>query len=276
MLLKPRPKLALEAIGSAGSASSAIVLSRPTANDVPRPRRPVSSFRYYGIAPTARIPWLALLLSAGLHALLLLGFNRHQPVHRISTRDDTVAEIMMMPVLDDPADDKPKELDDSDTEAAPSVSVPMLADIPSRVSVDTAFTQPLDLTIPLKSDPNAARVVSIPVNIQRGQLDGRGIKDLFNLSELDRRPVPIVQISPRFPNEMKLLGVNGRVRVGFIVDREGNVIRAYVVSSTRGAFEDSAIEAILKWKFRPGMKNGRKVNSRVEQPLDFTVSNDAS
>jgi protein TonB len=133
------------------------------------------------------------------------------------------------------------------------------------------FIQPLDLTIPLKSDSMAGRLVSIPVNIQHGRPDASGMKDLFNISELDRKPEPIVQIQPNYPFEMKREGIEARVRVGFIVDSHGDVILPYIVSSTHTGFERSAIEAVAKWRFRPGMKNGRKVNTRVEQPMDFKV-----
>jgi outer membrane biosynthesis protein TonB len=34
------------------------------------------------------------------------------------------------------------------------------------------------------------------------------------------------------------------------------------------------LEAVVKWKFKPGMRNGKKVNTRVEQPIDFKVTED--
>jgi protein TonB len=88
---------------------------------------------------------------------------------------------------------------------------------------------------------------------------------------LDRRPEPIVQAQPNYPFEMKRGGIEAQVRVGFIVNSKGDVILPYVVSATHTGFDHAAIEAVLKWKFRPGMKNGRKVNTRVEQPMNFTV-----
>jgi hypothetical protein len=29
---------------------------------------------------------------------------------------------------------------------------------------------------------------------------------------------------------------------------------------------------VLKWKFKPGKKGGANVNTRVQQPLDFTLN----
>jgi protein TonB len=37
-------------------------------------------------------------------------------------------------------------------------------------------------------------------------------------------------------------------------------------------FERPALEGVVRWKFRPGMKLGRKVNTRVIQPIDFSIN----
>jgi len=34
----------------------------------------------------------------------------------------------------------------------------------------------------------------------------------------------------------------------------------------------AAVTGVLKWKFRPGMKSGRRVNSRVAVPINFRVT----
>ena len=237
----------------------------------PQPSRPrVSTLRYHGVPHSAWAVWLGALVSVGLHAFVLLSFNRHAIVQKIVVADAPIEQMQMMPVLDDPKDDKPKELNDDPVDA-PAVSVPMLADLPTTVTVETSFIQQLDPTVPLKADGMAGKFVSIPVNIQHGRPDTSNIKNLFNPSELDRVPEPIVQTQPGYPFELKRAGIDGRVRVGFIVDSQGNVILPYIVSSTNRGFERAAIEALQKWKFRPGMKNGRKVNTRVEQPITFNV-----
>jgi protein TonB len=232
--------------------------------------RRAASFRYYGIPAASRISWLAILVSVGLHAGLLLGFNRHVVPKKAAIVQDGPSEIMMMPDLKDPEDDKPKELNDEEV-AAPSVQVPMLQDVPVNVPVDSAFTQLADLTIPAKLDGAANGIISIPTNIQRGRPDTSGMKDLFNIADLDRKPEAIMQSAPNFPFELKQSVPEARVRVGFIVNTQGDVIMPYIVTSTHRGFERAALEAVAKWKFKPGMRGGRKVNTRVEQPIDFKV-----
>jgi len=273
MLLKNRGQTpVLEVIPSNPTAAISHLIQ--TGRGAARPASPGSSFHYFGIPPPARIPWVAIILSVGLHAVGILGFNGRKVVSKHVMVEDTSSQMLMMPDLKDPEEDKPKELSDDEPLATPSIQVPMLADIPVMVPVDASFTQLLDLTVPAKSDAAANSVINIPLNIQRGRPDTSGIKDLFNIADLDRRPEPIVQTPPVFPYELKTQAPEGNVRLGFIVTSKGDVIMPYIVNSTHRGFERPALEAVMKWKFKPGIRNGRKVNTRVEQPFNFKVAED--
>ena len=59
---------------------------------------------------------------------------------------------------------------------------------------------------------------------------------------------------------MRRAGITGEVTVGFIVDSDGDVQNAYVVSPSQREFEAAALQAVSKWKFRPGKKGGKSVN----------------
>ena len=209
-------------------------------------------------------------MSIGLHAAALLAFNSRPAPKKHVVVEEAPSTMMMMPDLSDPEEEKPKELSDEEPMTAPAVQVPMLADIPTMVPVDS-FTQLVDPTVPMKAEAAANSVIAIPVNIQRGRPDTSKIKDLFNIAELDRIPEPIVQTAPTFPYSLKEEFPTARVRLGFIVSSKGDVIMPYVISSTNRGFERPALDAVMKWKFKPGMRGGRKVNTRVEQPIDFKV-----
>lgn len=239
-----------------------------------RSNPPTGSFHYHGIPPPPRISWLAVFISASLHAVVILGFNDRPVVKKHVVVEDISSPMLMMPDLKDPEEEKPKELSDEEPITTPSVQVPMLADIPVQVPVNASFTQLLDLTVPAKAEAAASSVINIPLHIQRGRPDTSGIKDLFNIADLDRKPEPIVQTPPIFPFELKSQIPEASVRLGFIVTSQGTVIMPYVISSTHRGFERPALEAVQKWKFKPGIRNGRKVNTRVEQPIDFRVTDD--
>jgi TonB family protein len=87
----------------------------------------------------------------------------------------------------------------------------------------------------------------------------------------DQAPVVIHQERPVYPYSMRLTGNRGEVTVDFIVDPEGNVEKADVTKSSHPDFEAPAVEAVLKWKFKPGMKNGHPVWVHMAVPVIFDL-----
>ena len=81
-----------------------------------------------------------------------------------------------------------------------------------------------------------------------------------------------VQPQPVYPYEMRRAGITGEVNVGFIVDSNGDVRDAYVINSTHREFEVPAVQAVSKWKFRPGRRSGKAVNTRMSVPIVFSFS----
>ena len=125
--------------------------------------------------------------------------------------------------------------------------------------------------MPPKPGGAAGSVMAIPLNIQRGRPDTSGIKAPFNIADLDRKPEPIVQTPPVFPCELKQSVSEARARVGFIVTSRGDVIMPCVSNSSDRGFERATRKAEAKGKFKPGVRRGRKGNTRERQPLDFKV-----
>lgn len=102
---------------------------------------------------------------------------------------------------------------------------------------------------------------------------GGGLDDmaLFDVSDLDKPPVPISQPAPRYPAELKRQKMNGNAVVVFILNEDGQVEDPRVESATHPAFEKAALDAIRRWRFKPGMKAGKPVRSNVRQPFAFKV-----
>ena len=63
--------------------------------------------------------------------------------------------------------------------------------------------------------------------------------------------------------------MTGSVLVKFVVDPYGRVANAVVVSSTFPAFDEPALRAVLKWRFKPGTKNGVPAAFRMDIPIEF-------
>jgi TonB family protein len=111
---------------------------------------------------------------------------------------------------------------------------------------------------------------SLSVNVQPlPALNGAAV---YEGPAVDRQPKPKFQARPRYPFEMRRRGIAGEVVVDLIVDDKGDVINARVASSSREEFEAAAVQAISKWKYFPGQKNGRNVHTHLQVPIIFTVN----
>ena len=100
--------------------------------------------------------------------------------------------------------------------------------------------------------------------------------DVFEAAQLDAMPRPVKRIPPTYPAALRDFGITGRARVGFVIDAEGKVVEAKVLSSTHDAFAQPALDALAQWQFAPGQKNGAAVNTRVQMDLVFTLQRDGS
>jgi protein TonB len=74
---------------------------------------------------------------------------------------------------------------------------------------------------------------------------------------------------------MRRAGISGEVVVDFIVDTNGEVRNAYAAHSSQREFEAAAVQAVSKWKFRPGRKNGHAVFTHMQVPIVFTLNEDS-
>lgn len=237
---------------------------RRATNALPMTPPPAGSWRYPS-TPKTRWPFAVAIIGAvSLHAAMFYSFE--QPVVRkpvAAKVTEQVIQMEMPPLPPEETEDKPTELVEEQTT---TVAVPQLADVPSAVAL-TEFSQPIDLRPKAEIDGAALRSMTIPVNHGRG---GNGLGNngsIFKLADLDRIPQAIAQPSPQAPQMPGL--ENGVVRVSFIVDADGNVRDPRVIESSDFAFESHAVQGVKRWKFRPGMKGGRKVATLMEVPIRF-------
>ena len=71
------------------------------------------------------------------------------------------------------------------------------------------------------------------------------------------------KVEPIYPSEAAHRGVQGRVNVKILVNRDGNVEKACAIDGDQ-TLKDSVEKAALQWKFKPyfGAPNAAKVGSR--------------
>lgn len=86
-----------------------------------------------------------------------------------------------------------------------------------------------------------------------------------------KQPEAVSRKEPIYPAAMRNSGLVGEVTLQFIVNTDGKVIEPTVLRSNNPGFEQAAIEAILKWKFKPGTVDGMPVKTRMQLPISFNL-----
>lgn len=209
---------------------------------------------------------IGFLISLALHGGLAFSGNSEPPVKAKEEAPPTIALIEMPKV--EPEEEEEKVVDEAPPTPA-DFAPPMLTDVPQLIT-DTSFVQQLQPPPPEGLRPNTG-VFTIPENRTSGL--GKGL-EIFDISKLDQIPEPKYRVDPQYPFEMRRAGITGEVVVEFIVDANGKVMNAFAAKSSQREFEANAVQAVSKWTFKPGRKNGRNVNTRMQVPIVFTLNND--
>lgn len=80
-----------------------------------------------------------------------------------------------------------------------------------------------------------------------------------------------VQKQITYPKLAVMAGIEGRVVVQFIIDKEGNVNDPVVVRGIGGGCDEEAVKAVQQAKFIPGRQRGKPVLVRYSLPISFSL-----
>lgn len=94
------------------------------------------------------------------------------------------------------------------------------------------------------------------------------VKANFGLSSTDGEYLPIVKVAPMYPARAQSQGIEGWVLLQFTVTEAGTVADPVVLESQPpDVFDEAAKKAVLKFKYKPRVENGKPVAVRNVQHL---------
>ena len=127
----------------------------------------------------------------------------------------------------------------------------------------------MDLDIDPRLTGGVPVVAALPQVQPQATIDFNG---LFDMDDLDAIPVPSFKTNPRYPYRAKRLGLEGEVKIRFLVDKEGTVSDITIVEATPPEiFDKSVINAVSTWKYTPGELSGRQVATLVTTTILFKL-----
>jgi protein TonB len=202
----------------------------------------------------------ALTAGLGLTAIIfcILPFSHlvNKPTRTLELRKTSAVD------LPPPAEDTPPP---PPVEEAPPPEAPP----PPRLA-DAAQAVPITADLELAAGSGGALAGFGEI---RSLTAAQAIQDqTFDVSELEKRPEAVSQVAPAYPPELRKAKIEGSVMLVFVLDEGGRVEDPRVENSTRPEFEKPALEAIRKWRFRPGMREGTAVRTYIRVPIKFRVS----
>ncbi len=84
-------------------------------------------------------------------------------------------------------------------------------------------------------------------------------------------PSVIFKVDPEYSEEARKAKYSGAVMLAIVVDTEGKARDIHVVKSLGMGLDEKAIEAVEKWKFKPGMKGGQAVAVKATIEVNFRL-----
>ena len=214
---------------------------------------------YHSKSNSVGLPF-AVGLSAGITALIfcILPFSHivNKPSRTLELRKASSADLP--PPAEEQAPPPPPEAE-KPPEAPPE---PQLADAPQQIPLSA------DLDVAAGSGGALAgfgdiRAVTATETMQQ---------DAFDVADLEKRPEAVSQVPPTYPPELRKAKIEGLVTLAFVLSEDGRVEEPRVETSSRPEFERPALEAIRKWRFKPGIKDGQAVRTYVRIPMRFRVA----
>ena len=167
---------------------------------------------------------------------------------------------------DKPEDEKPKEIE-TEKQAVPE-KAPELKEAPAPLDLAQ-----LELALnPSLGDGGGSDFLSRAPTVLSGRATAAAeaaTDQIFALADLDQAPRAVFQPPPEYPAALRKQKLDGTVHVLFMVDKTGRVESPIVQRSTNPAFEPAALQAVKRWRFDPGKRNGEPVVFRMRVPITF-------
>jgi protein TonB len=85
------------------------------------------------------------------------------------------------------------------------------------------------------------------------------------------QPSVLFKVDPEYSEEARKAKYSGTVTLAVVVDADGHARDIHVVKSLGMGLDEKAVEAVQKWKFKPGMKGGAAVNVRATIEVNFRL-----
>ncbi len=173
---------------------------------------------------------------------------------------------------------------------------PMIVDHTPKLAMDASLLAPPDTPLPQSNLNNWGDPLAKFVNGSNGNGLGGGMGNgtgggvgsgggggfgpgsgggvgggVFRVGGGVSQPVVIFRVDPEYSEEARKAKYSGTVVLSVVIDSEGRAREIHVTKGLGMGLDEKAMEAVAKWKFKPGMKGGMAVNVRASIEVNFRL-----
>jgi protein TonB len=213
-------------------------------------------------------------------SLARIGFPERSPRQMV---DFILAPVVKMPppigvprpaaAAPRPAAQKPAAV------TAPQVVPPDIPVVPRSTAADMVPIATSSDAISGQGSSDTTGVGSGPAGSRDGVPGGVGdtpsvpepATQIYRIGSGVSQPIVIHRVQPVYPPLALRAHIEGSVTVQCIVNRSGEIRDVVVIRSSFGAFEQSAVDAVRRWRFTPGMLAGKPVDTIFELTVNFST-----
>jgi len=175
--------------------------------------------------------------------------------------NDDFEDIMEIPPTEQPPPPPPK------------VQLPEIIEVPDEEEIEEEIDLELDVEVTEETIVEDIIFDEAP--------EDENIDEVFTIVE-DQPAFPggmtafykFVSDNMKYPAQARRMGIEGRVFVQFVVDKDGSVTEVQAVKGIGAGCDEEAARVLRRSpKFKPGKQRGRAVKVRMVLPIIFKLNN---
>ena len=154
----------------------------------------------------------------------------------------------------------------------PKIQQPEIVEVPDDEEIEEEIEVDLDMEVDEETVIEEIVVAEEPE-------EEEVVDEIFEIVEDAAAPVggypafyKFVKKNIKYPNQAKRMGVEGKVYVQFVVDKDGSITDVKAIRGIGAGCDEEAVRILEKApKWTPGKQRGRPVKQRIVLPINFKL-----
>ena len=182
-------------------------------------------------------------------------------------KSDIVLQGQVTEIVEDLLDIPPTE---QPPPPPPKIQQPEIVEVPDEEEIEEEIEVDLDIEI------TEEEVIE---EIVFEEVEEEVAEEIFTIVEDPASPdggmqafYQFVQKKMKYPSQARRMGIEGRVFVEFVVDKDGSLVDVKAIKGIGAGCDEEAVRVIkMHPKWKPGKQRGKPVKQKIVLPINFQL-----